>query len=130
MIHLDTNIVIAFLNGHQGVLQRFQQAMPEVAISSLVLGELLYGARASAKVEQNLQNLFRFVQLVPVVAYDEACAETYSHVRVALRQQGKPTGEVDALIAAVAITHQATLATHNMRHFQNIPNIKLVDWLD
>lgn len=110
-------------------MQRFQQAIPDVAISTLVLGELLYGARASAKVEQNLQNLFQFVQVVPVVAYDEACAEAYSHIRIALRQQGKPTGEVDALIAAVAMTHEATLITHNIRHFQNIPNLKLQDWL-
>jgi tRNA(fMet)-specific endonuclease VapC len=110
-------------------MERFQQAIPDIAISSLVWGELLYGARASTRVEQNLTNLFRFIQVVPVVNYDEACAESYSHIRVALRQMGRPTGEVDALIASVAITYDATLVTNNTRHFQHIPNLKLTDWL-
>lgn len=129
MIHLDTNIVIAFLNQQTGIHERMAEALPEIAISSLVWGELLYGARASARVEQNLQSLFRFAQIASIVPYDEACAASYSHIRLALRQQGRPTGEVDALIAAVAIAHDATLVTHNTRHFQHIPGLKLTDWL-
>lgn len=129
MIHLDTNIVIAFLNQHEGLDEQFAQALPDIAISSLVWGELLYGARASARVEQNLQNLARFAQVVPIVPYDEASAEQYSHIRLALRRKGRPTGEVDALIAAVALAHEATLITHNTRHFEHIPGLQLADWL-
>jgi tRNA(fMet)-specific endonuclease VapC len=36
---------------------------------------------------------------------------------------------VDLLIAAVALTHDLTLVTHNTQHFQNIPNLRLEDWL-
>ena len=41
---------------------------------------------------------------------------------------GRPTGEVDALIAATAMAHDAILATANKRHFDNIEGLKLEVW--
>ena len=37
--------------------------------------------------------------------------------------------DVDALIAAIAKHHGATLVTHNTRHFQHISDLSLEDWL-
>ncbi len=36
---------------------------------------------------------------------------------------------IDALIAAVALAHDLTLVTHNARDFEQIPDIRLADWL-
>ncbi len=44
MHHLDTNIIIAYLNGNQKVAERLKAHLPELAMSSLVLAELRYGA--------------------------------------------------------------------------------------
>jgi tRNA(fMet)-specific endonuclease VapC len=41
---------------------------------------------------------------------------------------GKPTGEVDALIAATAMAHEATLVTSNKKHFENIEGLKVEVW--
>lgn len=54
MRHLDTNIVIAHLNGVDKARGKLKAALPDVAISSIVLAELLYGARNSNRVEENL----------------------------------------------------------------------------
>ena len=61
MWHLDTNIVIAFLNGNQAVATQLKAHLPDVAISSMVLAELLYGARASARAPENLARLRQFL---------------------------------------------------------------------
>jgi predicted nucleic acid-binding protein len=37
--------------------------------------------------------------------------------------------DTDAMIAAVALVHNLTLVTHNTSHFQNIPGLRLEDWL-
>ena len=42
---------------------------------------------------------------------------------------GKPTGELDALIAAVPRARGDLLVTHNTRDFINIPGWQLEDWL-
>ncbi|HLE28438.1 MAG TPA: PIN domain-containing protein [Anaerolineales bacterium] len=45
MRHLDTSVVIDYLRGNQTLAARLVAYLPEVAISSLVLAELLYGAQ-------------------------------------------------------------------------------------
>ena len=129
MWHLDTNIVIAFLNGNQAVATQLKAHLPNVAISSLVLAELLYGARASARATENLERLRQFLQIVAVADFDQPSAETYSEIRLALRQKGRPTGETDALIAVVAVANNAILVTHNTKHFEHIQELTMEDWL-
>lgn len=53
----------------------------------------------------------------------------FGDIKSRLRAIGKPTGEVDALIAATAMTYDATLITNNLRHFENIEGLKTEDWL-
>jgi len=129
MWHLDTNIVVAYLNGNKVAAARLKDSLPEVAISALVLGELLYGAWASARAAENVERLKQFLQVVDVADFDRASAEAYGRLRLALKQKGRPTGEIDALIAATAIASDAILATHNTRHFENIETLRLEDWL-
>ena len=129
MQHLDTNVVVAYLNGSKAVAAQIKAHLPDLAISSLVLAELLYGARASARAAENIERLRQFLQIVAVADFDQASAEAYSHIRLALQQRGRPTGEIDALIAAVALANEAVLVTHNTKHFENIEDLHLEDWL-
>jgi tRNA(fMet)-specific endonuclease VapC len=50
-------------------------------------------------------------------------------VKGGLGQQGVSVPDVDLLIASVALVHDLTLVTHNTADFQNIPNLRLEDWL-
>ncbi|HMR99548.1 MAG TPA: type II toxin-antitoxin system VapC family toxin [Anaerolineales bacterium] len=129
MRHLDTNIVIAYLTGDQAVAKHIKDLLPEVAISSLVLAELRFGARASVRTDENLERLDQFLQIVEVVDFDDASADAYSRIRLSLRRMGRPTGEMDLLIASVALAHNAILITHNTKHFENIERLNIEDWL-
>jgi predicted nucleic acid-binding protein len=59
MILLDTNVVIAFFNGNQEVLKRIQAEIGRIALSTLVVAELDYGAKASQKAKENIEKLYR-----------------------------------------------------------------------
>ena len=125
MILLDTNVVIAFFNGNKVVLERIQAEIDKMALSSLVVAELDYGAKASQKAKENLEKLHRFVDVVRVVPFDLECARTFGSIKSKLRKLGKPTGELDALIAATAMVHKAVLITGNKKHFENIEGLKV-----
>ncbi|RKZ80673.1 MAG: type II toxin-antitoxin system VapC family toxin [Candidatus Parabeggiatoa sp. nov. 1] len=129
LYHLDTNIVIAYLNGNQDIADKLKAHLLHIAISSLVLGELLYGARASQRQDENVEKIYQFLYIVQVVDFNQASAEQYSHIRVYLRKKGHPTGEVDALIAAIAIAHNAILVTDNVKHFQHIEELTVANWV-
>jgi tRNA(fMet)-specific endonuclease VapC len=128
MILLDTNVVVAFLNGEGSVLKRIKDEIDRIALSPLVIAELDYGAKVSHKAKENLEKLYRFVDIVQVVPFDIECAKAFGTIKSRLRSLGKPTGEVDALIAATALAHEAILVTANKRHFENIEGLKVEIW--
>ncbi|NOS99352.1 MAG: type II toxin-antitoxin system VapC family toxin [Phycisphaerales bacterium] len=129
MVHLDTSTVVAHLRGNQFAAGRLAAALPEVAVSTIVLAELIFGVRVSARPDENLARLREFVELVDLVVFDSACADAYGSIRAAQRRSGRPVGEADAPIAATALSHRATLVTHNLRHFEGIDGLTIEDWL-
>ena len=128
MILLDTNVVIAFFNGNQAVLKMIQAEIGRIALSSLVVAELDYGAKASQKAKENIEKLHRFVDIVRVIPFDLECAKVFGTIKTKLRKIGKPLGETDALIAATAMANKALLITGNRRHFENIEGLKVESW--
>lgn len=43
---------------------------------------------------------------------------------------GSSLDSVDLMIAAVALEHDLTLVTHNVKHFAPVPGLRIEDWLD
>ena len=93
MILLDTNVVIAFFNGNQEVLKRIQAEIGRIALSTLMVAELDYGAKASQTAKENIEKLHRFVDIVQVVPFDLESAKIFGTIKSKLRKLGKPTGE-------------------------------------
>ena len=93
-----------------------------------MVAELDYGAKASQRSQENLQKLYRFVDIIEVIPFTFECAKVFGTVKSKLRKLGKPTGEMDVLIAATAISHKSTFATLNKKHFENIEGLKIEIW--
>ena len=128
MILLDTNVVVAFLNGDKSVLRKIQAEIGKVALSTLVVAELDYGAKVSQRAKENLEKLYQFLNIVQIVPFDVECAKVFGTVKSKLRSVGKPTREVDAPIAATAMAHEAILVTSNKKHFENIEGLRVEVW--
>jgi tRNA(fMet)-specific endonuclease VapC len=128
MILLDTNVVVAFLNGDKSTLRRIQAETNKIALSTLVVAELDFGAKVSRRAKENLEKLYEFLNVVQIVPFDVECAKVFGTVKSKLRRVGKPTGEVDALIAATAMAYEAILVTSNKKHFENIEGLKVEVW--
>jgi tRNA(fMet)-specific endonuclease VapC len=127
---LDTNICSAHFRRPAGLAHRFMQHSGRLFIPTIVLGELF----AWAYRRDNPRPLLRFInsdllQDVAVLDFDAPCAEEYGRRRGKLLRQGKPVGEPDVMIAAVALVHGLALVTHNTSDFQHIPGLTLEDWL-
>jgi tRNA(fMet)-specific endonuclease VapC len=66
---------------------------------------------------------------VGLLDFGETCAEEFGKLRGWLKHHGIQRNAVDLMIAAVALPHDLTLVTHNTQHLENIPNLRLDDWL-
>jgi predicted nucleic acid-binding protein len=61
-----------------------------------------------------------------VLPMDEQVASTFFDL---LKRRGlKKIGRRDLMIAAIALRHDATLVTGNVKHFERVPRLKLTDW--
>jgi tRNA(fMet)-specific endonuclease VapC len=127
---LDTNICIYLIKQKpEKVLRHFKaHSVGEIGISSITLAELRYGVERSQQVQKNRQALEEFTLPLEIAAFDEAAAEVYGSVRAGLEQAGMPVGSMDMLIGAHALSLGITLVTNNLREFEKIKNLKVVDW--
>ncbi len=127
---LDTNVCVAWLSGKDLGVKRQLATMKreEVALCSVVKAELLYGARASARVAENLAQLARLFALFPSLPFDDAAAEHYGPLRAQLRRAGTPVGSNDLLIASIALAADATLVTRNEKKFRLVPGLRVEAW--
>lgn len=130
MFLLDTNTCIRILNGSStSVAARLQSTSPaEVRLCAVVKAELLYGARHSRRVDENLRLLHRFFEPLASLPFDDRCAEEAAFIRLDLGRSGRPIGPNDLLIAATARAHDLVLVTHNTREFGRVPGLRVDDW--
>jgi tRNA(fMet)-specific endonuclease VapC len=127
---LDTNTIIRYLNGRAPNVRVRLSAIPltELAVSTIVVAELRYGAAKSMNPVKALATQDQLLSLVDIIPFDQAAADTYGQIRAMLEQQGRPIGANDLLIAATALSRQMTLVTHNTGEFSRIPGLLLDDW--
>jgi len=123
-IALDTNIVIDVLNNKKVIVESLQDYQ-DIYLPITVCGELLFGAKNSARYEANVQRFRQFIQACFVLNINELVAEEYSEIRKALKNKGRPLPENDIWIAATCLVNDLPLATHD-RHFEMIDSLKLV----
>jgi tRNA(fMet)-specific endonuclease VapC len=130
MFLLDTNTCIRVLNGSSTtVVARLQSTSPaEVRLCAVVKAELLYGARHSRRVDDNLRLLQRFFEPFASLPFDDRCAEEAAFIRLDLGRSGRPIGPNDLLIAATARAHDLVLVTHNTRKLARVPGLRVEDW--
>jgi tRNA(fMet)-specific endonuclease VapC len=130
MILLDTNICIYIINAKpKSVLERFRKyRMGEIGLCSIVAAELAFGVAKSGSV-RNRQALEMFLAPLTIMPFDEAACWTYGELRAELERRGTPIGALDTMIAAHALSQQATLISNNTREFDKVPGLKLDNWV-
>lgn len=126
---LDTNICIAHFRRPAGLAHRFIQHSGRLSIASLVLAELYVGAYYLADPAPLVAKIHDLLSDVVVLPFDDVCAEQFGKLRGGLLQRGISVSTVDLMIATVALVHDLTVVTHNTADFQNIPDLRLEDWL-
>ena len=120
---VDTNVVIALFAGEPAAVEKLQN-VSAVFLCVPVLGELRYGAEASARVADNLARLDEFARALIVLPCDTGTAKAYAEVKFELRRKGRPIPENDVWIAALARQHELLLLTRD-GHFQEIDAIEV-----
>ena len=127
---LDTNIVIYTMkNRPQRVKRRFQKHHGQMGISTVTIGELVFGAEHSQQVERNLADLEALAARLEVLPFDNQAAYHFGQIRAALYRTGQPIGPYDMMIAGQARADGLKLVTNNVKEFERVPGLLLENWI-
>jgi tRNA(fMet)-specific endonuclease VapC len=138
MIVLDTDTVTLLTSGHVRVVERALAATDVVATTVITRAEILRGRiefllkaadgeqveRAQTLLELSEKDLVKLI----ILPFRSAAAAEFDRLRQ--HKKLKKIGRADLLIASIALANGATLVTRNLRHFRQVPGLKLDNWAD
>jgi hypothetical protein len=137
MIILDTNVLSALMQQQTDVavvewLDR--QPAESTWITSITLFEARYGLRLLADgqrktlLQQRFEELLRIDLANRIAVFDVRAANAATQQAAERKTRGPPVDIRDTFIAGIAIAHSATLATRNVKHFEDLPSPVVNPW--
>lgn len=139
MYLLDTDTLTHLHAGNTNVADRLRAvADVEVGITIITKVEILRGridylikAESGESLLKAQELLFRTETLLNellIVPIERAASIKFDRLRDI--SKFRKIGRADLLIASITIANRATLVTRNLRHFKQIPGLKVENWVD
>jgi tRNA(fMet)-specific endonuclease VapC len=128
LLMLDTDVSSYIIRRRpESLAQHFERHADEICVSVITAAELRFGVEKSksAKLAGLVEN---FLERLSVLDWTQAVTPHYARIRAALERIGKPIGNADLMIAAHAVSEGATVVTNNVRHFADVPGLKIQEW--
>lgn len=138
MIVLDTNVISELMRAEPNPsVFAFVNAQPRASLytASIVQAEILAGiaqlpnGRRRAALETGARRLFAEEFSGRVLPFDEGAASAYAEIMEARRVIGRPLEGFDGLIAAIARSAGAAVATRNTADFEDCGVEVINPWL-
>ncbi|MCV2219353.1 type II toxin-antitoxin system VapC family toxin [Thauera sp. Sel9] len=135
MIVLDTNVLSEILRPAPAARpMAWLGAQPRSALftTTVTRGELLYGVKLlpdgqrKVRLQAAVMDIFAIDLLGQVLSFDTDAADAYADIAASRKAAGKPISQFDAMIAAIAKSRGASVATRNVKDFSDC-GIELID---
>jgi toxin FitB len=137
MILLDTNVLSALMRQRPDeVVIRWLDRQPRTSVwtTSITVLEIRFGLQgmAAGKRRSSLLSAFDHVltELIEqrIASFDSAAAQHAAALMAARQKKGR-SGELrDTMIAGISLAFHATLATRNVKHFDDIASSVVNPW--
>jgi len=131
MIFLDTDIISYYFNANIKIKEKILEAIEKnenICTTVINIYEILKGFKW--KNNKSKENQFKeFLEDIIVFTIDDDVIEIASEIYSNLRKNGKTIGDADILIAAIVIKNNGILITNNIKHYDDIESLKLINWI-
>ena len=127
---LDTDILSYFLRGDEDVVSKVSEYLsqyPTLNLSIITCYEVLSGL-AFKNASRQIKDFEEFLLDCNIYPISDVSIRLSAEASGVLRRNGITIGNSDLLIAGIALEHNLTLVTNNMKHFGQIPNLALDNW--
>ncbi|OQW88125.1 MAG: VapC toxin family PIN domain ribonuclease [Rhodoferax ferrireducens] len=137
MIILDTNVLSALMQQQPDLMVvdwLDDQPAESIWVTTITLFEAQYGLSLIAPGQRKNVLMQRFEELLVkdlqnrVLSFDAPAAEQAAALSAQRKTLGRPVDMRDTFIAGIALARRATLATRNIRHFDDLATPVVNPW--
>ena len=133
MFLLDTNICSYLISNAEPYSQNIlsyltRYGKKDIFISSITAAEMFYGIENSTQKELNLKLMGDFISNFGVLDFTSKNAASYGKIRLEMKNKNRRIGDMDMLIAAVALSNSLVLVTNNEKDFKYISGLRMENW--
>lgn len=139
MLVLDTDHLTEFQKGTSPESHRLKQRLQDpadvyattiISIEEIMRGWMaairrIHEPRRQVAPYAKLRQLFRFFATWNVLEWDDPSADEFD----GLKQAKTRAGTMDLKIASICLANDATLLSRNRKDFDNVPGLRVEDWL-
>jgi tRNA(fMet)-specific endonuclease VapC len=128
---LDTGIAGLYLDRKRGVFERAAEEVARgtrVGIAAPILSELAFRAEGSPHRERNLARLRQALGVWKLWLVETAAAFEYGRIAFELKRIGRPIGQNDIAIAAVALSLGSTTVVTMDADLAAVPGLVVENW--
>ena len=135
MVILDTNVVSELMDAEPDatvISWLDRQAWTSLWTTSITIMEVHYGLAVMPVGRRRSEREAAFARLIEenfehrVLGFDQIAGEQAASLMATRHRAGKPRELRDSMIAGIALAQRATLATRNLRHFDDL-SVPVVD---
>jgi len=131
MIFLDTNIISYYFNANEKIKEKIIETIDNdgiICTTVINIYEIFKGFRW--KNDEKKEKQFKeFLEDLTIFTIDDDVIDIAANIYSNLRKSGKATGDADILIAAIVIRNNGILISNNAKHFEDIDQLKLINWI-
>ncbi len=127
---LDTDFLIWVLKKDPAALSKLEEMKDKseaIAISHVNLWELYKGAYKSSKPKEEIKKISTLISFFTLLKFTKKIDQEFGRLLNQLNKDGKPIGDLDTLIASIALNHNKTVVTKNVKHFERT-GVKTESW--
>lgn len=128
---LDTSFLIDLMNGDAGAVakaEELERDLVQQRLSSMTLFELHYGVARSTESSREREIVEETLSSKPVHPADEAVMRKAGRIAGELTDDGTPTDDADAIIAATALIVDEPVLTRNVEDFERIDGVEVASY--
>lgn len=125
---LDTSFIIEILRKNPAAIAFLEKHQEDKFFTSSIceaeIWEGIYREKKTDFSKKKIEFMDFLESLFGIIPFASEEAEIAGQIRSKLSVKGERIGDLDVLIAASAISVQATLLTKNLKHFSRVENLQ------
>ena len=131
MVCLETDFLVALIRKDSSAIAKLGKLVENgerLATTPINAAELFKGAYRSKNMDENLRRVRGILSRLDLLEFNLAASDIYGQITSELERKGEPIGEMDALIAGIALAHNERVVTRNVKHFSRVRGLEVESW--